>query len=200
RPRAARAAGWPEGGRRRRRGRSPGSPGRRDRRGAQGRGGGGGRRRGGRSSAGQSSSSPRETEIPRTAAAHSGAQTPRALQLRAAVRVLLPVVPEQRAAPLHLAVKVHRPPPEGLHVPERVARVVELQIDAVVLVDEVELAAVLEVAVLDRDRRLAEVGEHVEELLLHLLELALHDLPALVLLVVAEGEEPLLHAELEGEE
>src|ERR1700694_4785219 len=107
---------------------------------------------------------------------------------------------EDDAAALDLADEVHRTPPHRLEVPERVARIVDLEIDAIVLVDEEQLAAVLVVPLLHRDDGLAEVGQHVEELLLHLLEVALQDLPALVLLVVAEGEELLIQAEVEGEE
>ena len=72
---------------------------------------------------------------------------------------------------------------------ERVARVVHLEVDALVLVLEQQLAAVLEVAVLDVDERLAEVGQPEEQLVLHLLELAALDLPVARALVEAEGEE-----------
>src|SRR6202000_3052530 len=63
-----------------------------------------------------------------------------------------------------------------------------------------QLAAVLEVAVLDDDRRLAAGREHAQELVFHLLELAAHDLPVARALLEAERIELLIDAELEREE
>src|ERR1700748_1680766 len=63
-----------------------------------------------------------------------------------------------------------------------------------------QLAAVLEVAVLDQDHRLAAVGQHPQQLVLHLLELAAHDLPVAAALREPERIELLLDAELEREE
>src|SRR6476619_707460 len=62
------------------------------------------------------------------------------------------------------------------------------------------LAAVLEVAILDHDHRLTAVGQHPQQLILHLLELAAHDLPVAAALGEPERVELLLDAELEREE
>src|SRR5439155_747169 len=94
----------------------------------------------------------------------------------------------------------YRPAPHRLQVDQRVLRVVDAQVDAVVTVREQELAAVLEVAVDHLDDRLAEVGELLEQLLLHLLELAVEDLPAVRLLVEPVDEQLLLGGEIGGEE
>src|ERR1044071_8454735 len=67
-------------------------------------------------------------------------------------------------------------------------------------VAEQQLAAVLEVAILDHDHRLAAVGQHPQQLVLHLLELATHDLPVAAALGEPERVELLLDAELEREE
>src|SRR5207237_7249592 len=71
---------------------------------------------------------------------------------------------------------------------------------ALVDVAEQQLALVLEVAVLDDDHRLAAVGQHAEQLVLHLLELAAHDLPVAAALGEPERIELLFDAELEREE
>src|SRR5207248_7501261 len=94
----------------------------------------------------------------------------------------------------------YRPAPHRLQVDQRVLRVVDAQVDAVVTVREEQLAAVLEVAVDHLDDGLAEVGELLEQLLLHLLELAVEDLPAVRLLVEAVDEQLLLGREVRGEE
>src|SRR6202048_879256 len=65
---------------------------------------------------------------------------------------------------------------------------------------EQKLSAVLEVAVHHLDDRLPEVGELLQELLLHLLELAVEDLPAVALLVEAVDEELLVGGEVGGYE
>src|SRR5205823_14653608 len=71
---------------------------------------------------------------------------------------------------------------------------------AVVPVREEQLAPVLEIAVHHLDDGLAEVGELLEQLALHLLELAVDDLPAVPLLVEAVDEQLLLDGEIGGEE
>ncbi len=73
------------------------------------------------------------------------------IQLDPLLPVLVTVEAELDPAPLHLGDEVHRPAPEQLDVLQRVAGVVELQVDAVVQVDEELLPLVLEVPVLDRD-------------------------------------------------
>src|SRR5262249_53357476 len=83
---------------------------------------------------------------------------------------------------------------------ERVARLRAVEIRTLVDMAQEQLAAVLEVAVLDDDHRLAAVGQHLEELILHLLEFAAHDLPVARALLETERVELLLDAELEGEE
>src|SRR5438477_2861381 len=104
------------------------------------------------------------------------------------------------ALAVHAGDDGHRPAPYRLQVDERVLGVVDAQVDAVVTVGEEQLAAVLEVAVHHLDDGLPEVGELLEELALHLLELAVEDLPAVALLVEPVDEELLLGGEVGGEE
>src|SRR6267378_2361680 len=100
-----------------------------------------------------------------------------ASELDLAVGMIAPVVPHQDAL-----------------------AVIDAEVDAVVPVREQELSAVLEVAVDHLDDRLPEVGELLQQLALHLLELAVEDLPAVRLLVEAVDEQLLLHREVRGEE
>src|SRR6185312_3922176 len=116
------------------------------------------------------------------------------------LRVLLAVEAHHQALAFDPGDEVHRPAPERGHVHERVAGVVHLEIDALILMAEEQLAAILEVAVDDFDVRLAEVRELVQELLFNLFKLSVDDLVSLSLVVVAEDEELLLLAELGREE
>src|SRR5437763_4510589 len=104
------------------------------------------------------------------------------------------------ALAVHAGDDGHRPAPYRLQVDERVLGIVAAQVDAVVTVGEEQLAAVLEVAVHHLDDGLPEVGELLEELALHLLELAVEDLPAVALLVEPVDERLLLGGEVGGEE
>src|SRR2546430_13664679 len=110
------------------------------------------------------------------------------------------VEPHEDALPVHAGDDGHRPAPHRLQVDERVFGVVDAQVDAVVTVGEEQLAAVLEIAIHHLDDGLAEVGELLEELALHLLELAVEDLPAVAFLVEAVHEQLLLGGEVGGEE
>src|SRR5690606_4584861 len=78
--------------------------------------------------------------------------------------------------------------------------VVDPQIDPPVVVPQEELPAVLVVAVLHEDEGVPRVRELLQELLLHLLELAGLDLEAIVPIRPLEGEQPVLHRELGGQE
>src|SRR5438132_2286769 len=117
-----------------------------------------------------------------------------------AVGVVAAVEAHQHALAVDPRDDGHRPAPHRLQVDQRILGVVDAQVDAVVAMGEQELAAVLEVAVDHLDDRLAEVGELLEQLALHLLELAVEDLPAIRFLVEAVDEELLLGGEVGGEE
>ena len=80
------------------------------------------------------------------------------------------------------------------------ARVVGAEVDALVIVLEEQLAAVVVVRVLDVDERVARVRELEEELLLDLLELARLDLVALVAVRPREAEQLVVAAEVGREE
>src|SRR3989442_107351 len=110
------------------------------------------------------------------------------------------VEPHQHALSVDAGDDPDRPTPHRLQVHQGVLRVVDAQVDAVVPVREEQLATVLEVAVDHLDDRLAEVGELLQQLLLHLLELAVEDLPAIRLLIEAVDEQLLLGREVRGEE
>src|SRR5205085_7485838 len=94
------------------------------------------------------------------------------------IRMVAAVESHEDALAVHAGDDGHRPAPYRLQVDERVLGIVDAQVDAVVTVGEEQLAAVLEVAVHHLDDGLPEVGELLEELALHLLELAVEDLPA----------------------
>src|SRR5712664_3454893 len=123
-----------------------------------------------------------------------------ASELDLAVGMIAPVVPHQDALAVDARDDAHGPPPHGLQVRQRVLGVIDAEVDAVVPVREQELSAVLEVAVDLLDDRLPEVGELLQQLALHLLELAVEDLPAVRLLVEAVDEQLLLRREVGGEE
>src|SRR5215510_8919921 len=99
-----------------------------------------------------------------------------------------------------LCQQADRPGPEFRGVTQCVTGLGAVEIDALVDMAQQQLAAVLEVAVLDHDHRLAAVGQHPEQLVLHLPELAAHDLPVAAALREPERVELLLDAELQGEE
>ena len=111
-----------------------------------------------------------------------------------------PVERQQGGPPVDDRLDVHRTGPEAVEVTQRVLGVVELQVDAEVLVLQVQLAAVAVVAVLDPDDRLAEVGQVEQQPLLDLLELAALDLVRVVLVVVLEAEELVPAAEVRRQE
>src|SRR5437899_687878 len=73
--------------------------------------------------------------------------------------VIAPVEAEQLALAVDLAEKVDRSLPHPVQVGQRVARVVELEIDALVMMAQQQLGAILEVALFDVNEGLAEVGE-----------------------------------------
>src|SRR5271165_5502411 len=95
---------------------------------------------------------------------------------------------------------MHRTGPKAVEMTECVLRVVQLQIDAEVLMKQIELSAVAVIAVLDPDDRLTEVGQVEQQPLLDLLELAALDLVGVVLIVVLVTEELMTTAEVNGQE
>src|SRR5882672_8969237 len=123
-----------------------------------------------------------------------------ASELDLAVGMIAPVVSHQDALAVDAGDDADGPPPHRLQIGQRVLGVIDAEVDAVVPVREQELASILEVAVDHLDDRLAEVGELLQELALHLLELAVEDLPAVRLLVEAVDEQLLLGGEVGGEE
>jgi len=114
--------------------------------------------------------------------------------------MLLPVKPHDHALAVDLRIKVHRPPPDARDIPQGIPRVIKLQVRPLVLVHQHELRTVLVVPVDDFDHRLAEVRQAGEELVLHLLELAVGDLPPVALLVEGIHEQLLLDRELRRQE
>src|SRR5262249_18351474 len=101
---------------------------------------------------------------------------------------------------LDLCQQTDRSGPQLCRVSQCVASLAAIEVDTLVNVAQQKLAAVLEVAVLDDDHRLAAVGQLLEQLVLHLLELAAHDLPVTAAPGESERIELLLDAELEREE
>src|SRR5262249_43068359 len=115
-------------------------------------------------------------------------------------RVVAAVEAQDLALAVDLGHQVHRPLPHPLQCGQRVTRVVELEVDTLVVVAQEQLGTVLEIAVLHIDEGLPEVGELEQQPFLDLLELAGLDLPVAAALVEAKVEKLLLAAELEREE
>src|SRR5947208_86704 len=99
------------------------------------------------------------------------------LVLRTAFADVAILAAQDLALPLDLREQADRSRPQLRRVPECVAGLRAVEVDALVDVAQQQLALVLEVAVLDEDHRLPAVRQHPEQLILHLLELAAHDLP-----------------------
>ena len=113
---------------------------------------------------------------------------------------VLTVVAQDLAVLRHHRLQVDGALPQPLEVLQRLAGVVHLQVDALVLVAEKQLAAVAVVAVLDVDDRLARIGELEQQSALHLLELPAVNVEVAGLLIEGEREHPVLPAEVLGEE
>lgn len=62
-----------------------------------------------------------------------------------------------------------------MQVAQRIARIVHLEVDTLVAVAQVQLAAIIVVAIFDIDERLAKVRQPEQQLLLNFLELARRD-------------------------
>src|SRR5271157_2299376 len=107
---------------------------------------------------------------------------------------------QQRGPPISDRLDMHRTGPKAVEMAECVLRVVKLQIDAEVLVKQVELSSVAVIPVLDPDDRLTEIGQVEQQPLLDLLELTALDLVSVVLIVVLVTEELMTSAEVEGQE
>src|ERR1700712_3933104 len=123
-------------------------------------------------------------------------QRPSLTLLDGALQVLFAVVAQERGLAVDDGVDLDWTLPYALERAEHLARVVDLEVEALVVVLEQQLATVFVVGVRDVDEGLARVGEREEDLLLHLLELAGLDLPAIALFVVAKGVELLRYHEL----
>src|SRR4051812_10782610 len=113
--------------------------------------------------------------------------------------MLLAVITEQDLLAVGERREVHGAAPDAHERRERLVRVVVPEIHAAVIMDEQELAAILEVRVLDEDERIAEVRELREQALFDVLELARVDLEALVAVRPAEAEELVLEREVLGQ-
>src|SRR5262249_16046562 len=109
-----------------------------------------------------------------------------------ALAEVLAVEGDQPLLVVHHRFEMYRPRPELMDIAHRVAGVVHLEVDALVTRAQIQLAAVVVVAVLDVDKRLAVVGEPEQQLLLDLLELTRSDLVEISVAVIAEGEQLLL--------
>src|SRR5581483_2533291 len=114
--------------------------------------------------------------------------------------VLRAVVRQDRTCAVERRFDVHGPAPEPMQVRQRVARIIELQLDAVEVVFQVKLAAVLVIAIDYRDGRLAALGQAEQQPLLDLGKLPAFDLVVIGAWVVAEREELVLSAEFERKE
>src|SRR3954452_8918192 len=115
-------------------------------------------------------------------------------------RMIVSIERQQAGPPVRDRLDVHGTGPEAVEMTQGVLRMVDAQVDSEVLVQQVQLAAIAVIAVLDPDDRLAEVGQVEEEPLLDLLELAALDLIRVVLVVVLVTEELVALAEVLSQE
>src|SRR5262245_53137517 len=113
---------------------------------------------------------------------------------------LLPVEGEDLPLPLDLRLEEDGPRPDLVEVLEGRERRLDLQVDPLVAVDEVQLAAVAAVAVDDRHVGSAEVGEGAQDRVPHRLGVAVGDLALPGPGIRPVDEEAVLLDELGGEE
>src|SRR5215471_17057206 len=95
---------------------------------------------------------------------------------------------------------MHRPRPERVDVLQRVFGVVDSKVDALVPVLEQQFAAILKIAIRDINKRLPEIRQREQQLLLHALPVAISDFVNTALRIELIREEPLFMAELFGKE
>src|SRR5882757_866945 len=129
-----------------------------------------------------------------------GGKVPSLLIFRASLTEVAILATQQLALAFDFCQQAHRPSPQLRSISQSVAGLRAIEVHAFMDMAEQQLAPVLEVAVRHHDHRLAAVGQLLEQLILHLLELAAHDLPVAAALGEPERVELLLDAELEGEE
>src|SRR5262249_27234751 len=101
---------------------------------------------------------------------------------------------------VHDRLQMDRPAPDGLYVCQRVGRLVQLQVEPVMLVPQEQFAAVAVVAVHHVNPRFAEVGQAEQEPLLNLSKLPRLDDVILALLVVVERKKLMLLTKLRRQE
>src|SRR5262245_24001452 len=95
---------------------------------------------------------------------------------------------------------MHRASPDRLNVPQRLGRVIKLEVNARVLVLEQQLAAVAVIAVYYIDPRFSEVSQAEQEALLDFLEIARLNVVLPDLFLPGVGEQVVLDAELGRQE
>ena len=90
--------------------------------------------------------------------------------------------------------------PDLVDVAHRITGIVCFQINTLVAMAQVELAAVVVVAILDIDEGLTKVGEAKEELFFNFAKLPRGNLVEVAITVVAKGEELIAQHKLRGQE
>src|SRR5690606_26812344 len=123
-----------------------------------------------------------------------------ASQLDLFLAASLPVKAQEHTLIVVAGDHVHRTLPDGVQADQGLAGLGALQILSIVPVRQEELAAVLVIGIHHFDDGLAEVGQLLQQLVLHLLELPGGDLPGRTLLVEAIGEQLLFDAEFRRQE
>src|SRR5260370_18286255 len=113
--------------------------------------------------------------------------------------MLLAVVAEHYGLSLGHCHDVDRPLPHSKNAAHDVLCVVLKQIETMVIVPQEKLAPIVEIRILDVDKRIASVGELKEKLLLHGLKLPRFDLEALVAVGPTKAEELVITHKIGGQ-
>ncbi len=120
--------------------------------------------------------------------------------LQATIGEVATIKGEEASLLINNGLQVDRTGPDRVDIAHRVTGIVSLQINTLVAMAEVELTAVVIVAILDIDEGLTKVGEAEEELLFDLAKLTGGNLVAIAVTVVAKGEELIAQHKLGGQE
>ena len=87
----------------------------------------------------------------------------------------LAIMRHQHASPIDDGLEVAGPSPDGDHVAKSVDGIIDLQVHAFMLVREIQLTPVVIVAVGNHNARVSEIGQHEQDALLDVFELAAGD-------------------------
>src|ERR1043165_3446606 len=114
--------------------------------------------------------------------------------------MLLAVIADQPAFAVEYRLDMHRPVPNLLNVAHRVARMIQLQLHALVAMAQVQLSSVGMIRFRHINEWLARIREAGKKLLLYVFELAAGDFVHAALAIKFVGKQFMLLAEFFGKE